>query len=293
MQWQQTEQNRHSSPATSFLSHSYHSGPQHGSWGVIIQTRELIFQDFRSWDKKVPNYINFLWTIPTGFRFSFFFFFFLSPTSFCISSHATSFWFFVLFCFFALVNAILPLLKFIWKLVFQKHFPHSSLWLQFSAFFLTNYVKNNLLALNAKAVHGLLELHLLHLYLSSIQIACCQKAREGENMSVCLALEAGNKLSAITLLVTVLPSFKYILQVWYLWIIQWCWDSRGTRTSAHSFAHSFLTAPSCFPSTFLTFTCRLIFPFKLINCLCRSNICLCICTVCSIMVPWPLGTITI
>lgn len=222
-----------------------------------------------------------------------FLFFFLSPTSFCISSHATSFWFFVLFCFFALVNAILPLLKFIWKLVFQKHFPHSSLWLQFSAFFLTNYVKNNLLALNAKAVHGLLELHLLHLYLSSIQIACCQKAREGENMSVCLALEAGNKLSAITLLVTVLPSFKYILQVWYLWIIQWCWDSRGTRTSAHSFAHSFLTAPSCFPSTFLTFTCRLIFPFKLINCLCRSNICLCICTVCSIMVPWPLGTITI
>lgn len=178
MQWQQTEQNRHSSPATSFLSHSYHSGPQHGSWGVIIQTRELIFQDFRSWDKKVPNYINFLWTIPTGFRFSFFFFFFLSPTSFCISSHATSFWFFVLFCFFALVNAILPLLKFIWKLVFQKHFPHSSLWLRFSAFFLTNYVKNNLLALNAKAVHGLLELHLLHLYLSSIQIACCQKARE-------------------------------------------------------------------------------------------------------------------
>lgn len=110
-----------------------------------------------------------------------------------------------------------------------------------------------------------------------------------ENTSVCLALETGNKLSAITLLVTVLPSFKYILQVWYLWIIQWCWDSRGTQTSAHSFAHSFLTAPSRFPSTFLTFTCHLIFPFKWINCLCRSNICLCIHTVCSLTVPWPLG----
>lgn len=149
---------------------------------------------------------------------------------------------------------------------------------------------NTLLALNFKALHGLFLLHLLNSNCCSIQIPLCQNVREKIGV---LAWQFRQETSYLWKSSGWQLCFKYILQVGCLWITPRCWDSQGTWTSACSFAHSILTAPLCFPNTFLTFTCCLISTFKLRNCLCRSNLCLCICTACSTMVPWPLGTITI
>lgn len=177
-------------------------------------------------------------------------------------------------------------------MILQKHFLCPPLWLQFSVSFLTHHSMNNLLAENFKALLGLFLLRLFNLNCCSVQIPQLSKYKE-ENMSVGLAVQARNQLSVKILRVTMLPCFKYIPQVGCLWITPRCWDSQGTWTSVCSSAHSILTAPVCFPNTCLTFTCCLIFTFKLRNCLCRNNLCLCICTACSVMVPWPLGTITI
>lgn len=234
----------------------------------------------------VPNYFYFLLFNTSNIQTPFSFSYIMLYLQWC------NFLFF--FFLFGLVNTLLPTLKFIWKLVFQKYCHRSLPWLQFFVFFRPPYEpcqeQPTCSQFHSSACPTLaFSLKFVPLLYTNTPLSKCKE----ENMSVCLALEAGNKLSVKILRATRLPSFKYILQVWCLWIIHWCWDSQGTWTPARSCAPSILTAPMCFPNTFLTFIRCLIFTFQLRNCLHRSKLCLCICSVCSIMVPWPLGTITI
>lgn len=128
-QWQQWKPIQSSSPATSFWAYFYHSCPQPGSWG-IIQVQELNFQDFRSWDKMVPNYFYFLLCNTSNIQTPFSFSYIMLYLQWCN---------FLFFFLFGLVNTLLPTLKFIWKLVFQKYCPRSLPWLLFFVFFRPPY----------------------------------------------------------------------------------------------------------------------------------------------------------